>query len=461
MPRFRYQANTRFGAPVFGSQDAEDEAELRRQLAERGLHLRHATVLSLDPSISFAGLQLPRLVQLRLGAHLREALLTDLPAHEAVRAMAAEPFRHPLLSLMPWLFGMTAFLTILAVSWTILQQSPGPMLSGLLVVQFLIIPVVWIVLWHLLDTRPRQILWKVADRLESGDSELSDLLPLLPGELREVMRSQSAPTCRARAVAELVPAMMGSRLYIHRFALSYLGPLVISAVVFLGLYAIAIFLIPGFEKVFSDFGVELPGVTIAVLGMSRALQQGGTVAFWSVSTIAGLGLLAIYMLSVNQRAAQIMSSVPVVGLPFRWMMQARVARILGAMIRHGSPRSEAIRAATAASGFEAVKSEGALIAERIATGDRHGAFSVHLSALPIALLAQDDAGDDDFSRKRSAGIAQSLSSFANMLEHASVGHGRLLGLVLQAAVILFGGFMVGMIVIALFLPLLKLINDLA
>lgn len=460
MPNYRYHAISRSGNPVYGSQEAASEDSLRVLLAERGLTLRTANAVSLDASISLPGRRLPRLLQLRLGEQIREALLTDLPAHQAVRAMAAEPFRHPLLMLMPWLFAACVFLAGLSAVWMVLLENAHPSrfaLTGLA----LVIPAIWPLLWYLLDVRPRRFLQRIADRMESGDYRVADLLRLLPGELREVLRSDADNRCRARAVSELVPTIMGSRLHAHRFALSLIGPMLLAAVVLIGLYAVAVFLLPGFSKIFQDFGMELPAVTRIVLGMSRAFAAGGAAGFWTLTAVAVTVLLVSYVVMLNQSTAQVMAGIPVIGVPFRWIMQARVARVLGAMIRHGSPPADAVRTATAASGFASVKAEGARWADRLERGERGRFISGHLNALPLSLLSAERPADDELARERSASVAQNLTSFANMLETASEGHGRLIGLFIQGTVIVIGGFFVGLIIIGLFLPLIQVMNQLA
>jgi hypothetical protein len=430
-------------------------------LSAKGLRLHHSSVLSFDPSVSVAGPRLPRLAQLRLGAQLREALLTDLPAHEAVRAMAAEPFQHPLLALMPWAFCIAALGTVLAGVFTSMLAVNDSPAFGVMLIVLALIAITWFAAGYLLDTRPRRFLLLMANRLESGEEELTDLLPLLPSELREVMRSQTNDECRARAVSELVPTLIGTRLHNHRFALSFFGPLLLMSVVFLGLYAVMIFIVPGFVTIFSDFGAEMPSVTMVIANLSRMLQSGGTAAFWFVCALVATGLVVTYILILNQQIAQFLSTIPVLGVPFRWLMQARVARVLGAMIRNGSSGTEALRTATAASGFDTVRAEGERIAAAAKKGSANGASPHHLSALPISLLIVDPARSGEQNEERARSVAQSLTSFANMLEQASEGHGRLIGLIVQCAVIVIGGFMIGMIVLALFLPLIKLMNDLA
>ncbi|MDG1895178.1 MAG: hypothetical protein P8J37_09730, partial [Fuerstiella sp.] len=102
MTRYRYEATDRSGIPIHGTTGAESESDLVRQMTARGLRLVSSSELSLNSLIDGHITPLPRLYQLRVGEQLREALMTELPAHEAVRAVAAEPLSHPLLGIAPW-----------------------------------------------------------------------------------------------------------------------------------------------------------------------------------------------------------------------------------------------------------------------------------------------------------------------------------------------------------------------
>ena len=460
MPRFRYQASSKSGAPVFGSLDAETESELRQLLSARGLNLLHSTLLSFDASLTIGRSSLPRLAQLRLGAQLREALLTDLPAHQAVRAMAAEPFQHPLLALMPWSLAFAVLASLLAVLGTTLLAFSGWGIVAA-VATLLLLALIWPALTFLLDTRPRRFLLRLADQLESGEQQFNDLLPFLPREVREVMRSATTEQCRARAVAELVPTLMGSRVQNHRVALTFIGTMLLAACMLQAIYAVLLFVVPGFINTFTDFGTSIPALTHGIARLSSMLESGGSTGFWISSLVMTAGILAIYALLTNLQFTQFLSTVPVVGTPFRWLMQARVARVLSAMIRHGSSGPDALRAATAASGFDTVRKEGSALAEIAAQGNRAGGVPRELGALPISLLLTDPSNPCQEHHDRPQSVAQSLTSFAVMLESASSGHGRLIGLFLQFLVIASAGIMTALIVVALFLPLIKLLNDLA
>jgi hypothetical protein len=94
MPEFRFQARHLTGEPVFGMREASSAEVLTQQLQSEGLLEVKVVPLLAVADLFPAARSVPRLVQLRVGERLREALLLHLPAHETVRAIADEPFLH-------------------------------------------------------------------------------------------------------------------------------------------------------------------------------------------------------------------------------------------------------------------------------------------------------------------------------------------------------------------------------
>ena len=165
MPRFRYEAIDAHGIPIHGTIDAVDHAALQATLAGRRQTLVSVQELSLDSLIAQNQSSLPRLYQLRLGEQLRDALLTGLPANEAVRSVAAEPLSHPIPAVMPWL-QMTAIVSFLltAVFCRVTGTYQGLLWStGIFAI--VVVPILRMLLITAYQTRPRQVLFDLARQL--------------------------------------------------------------------------------------------------------------------------------------------------------------------------------------------------------------------------------------------------------------------------------------------------------
>jgi hypothetical protein len=421
--------------------------------------LVEATELSINSALTTGQVQLPRLVQLRIGDRLREALLTDMPAHEAVRAVAEEPFDHPVVMTMPWIFSVGLFTSVVLLLTSILIPEGR---TGLLIAA-LSVPVatglLWWLVWFWFVARPRTMLLRMAAQLERGEAGTLSGLGLLSGELNAVMSSNLSSQAKSTTIAELVPTITGMRLQSHQFAAQILGPLLAIAMLCIGIHVLLLTVIPQFAEIFSDFGVQLPWITLLVVNLSGSaafLGVPGLICSIAVS-IAVFG--TIYALLVWPRTAEIWEAIPGLGLSVRWLMQARVARILGVLIRNQAPPAEAIAIASEASGFQSVAAAGNELASRYQRGIFDLPASRQLSGLPLSLLFRVSEGHSSEPARQET--AQAFQSYASALEQASSGNGSFIALIFEMLIVLVAGFFVGFIVLSMFLPLIKLLNDLA
>lgn len=459
MPRFRYEAVDRLGIPIHGTTEAESESALVQFLAARGQTLVSASELTLNALVAANKDTLPRLYQLRIGEQLREAILTGLPAHAAVRAIAAEPLTHPMLGVAPWLQVVALLLfAFTGGGWFFAGWFPQLALATA-VFAFAIVPLIWCGMTWLYRTRPRQLLHKLADRLEAGESIPYGLRKAMPSELQSVMKSGLNDDSKGRVAADLVPTLQGSRLNSYQFVFSMLGPLILLSGVLLLSQTMLLYVFKPLKKIFDDFGMDLPLMTQALVRLSDMVNIFGTTGLvLACVTVVGVLVLIAVTLS-SEWAAEPLSKIPGLGLTFRWRMQARVARILSSMIRNDCPYSDALKTATAGSGFEGVQEQGFLQAEQLESNSEQVLPMHQLSGLPIAMLSTTSG--ESHTPERKAAIADTFQSLSEMMDAASVGHGRLLAVFLQFFTILTAGTFVVFAVVAMFLPLIKLLNDLS
>ena len=459
MPTYKYQAALATGVSIFGIFDAADLNSLSSYLMSRNMTLVNASELSINSALAGQQQELPRMLQLRIGDRLREALLTDMPAHEAVRAVAEEPFEHPVLMTMPWLLliSLAGALAMAILSVLIPTSQRGLLLfaGGLPVcVVFL-----WLMAHRWFIARPRNMLLKIASRLERGDNGTFAGLGLLPRELQTVMDSNLNSQTKATSIAELVPTISGIRMQSHQFAARLLGPVIAVSLLMVGMHVMLISIVQQFKEIFIGFGVELPGLTLFIIALSDSAAFLGLPGVFGLMIFLTLIITGFYALLILPKAAEIWEMIPGLGLSVRWLMQARVARILGVLIRNRVGPAEAVAIASKASGFQSVAETGQRVAEVIAMGTPELAYTRQLSGLPLSLLFRVSAEKDTEAIRQET--AQAFQSYAAALEQASFGNGAFIALIVEIFVITSAGLMVGMMVISLFMPLIKLLNDLS
>lgn len=459
MPQFRYEAIDSSGVPVHGVAEATDRDALAEQIKVRGLQLVSTDEVSLDSLVNANKSSVPRLFQLRIGEQLREALLTGLPAHEAVRAIAAEPISHPVPGLVPWLWAAVWLVFAVALGcWSL----TGSFLNAVIAVGLfgtVAMPIIaWGVRW-IFQMRPRNTLRKLADRLEAGEPMPASLAGVMPRELRCVMNSNVDDASKARVAADLIPSLLGGNLRIQQFVMTLVGPILLMGLIGLGMYSVMLFIMPKFKKIFEDFGTDLPGMTRLVISISDVITKFGVGGWLTLSVAIVVLVITLAMCLASNRGAEMLEKIPVFGMAFRWAMQARVARVLSSMIRNGCSYPEALQTSTAGSGFASVKQQGEMLAKELESKSGVVIPAQKLSGLPISMLFVED--NQQMEEDRRAIVAETFQSLAEMLDSATLGQGRLFALILQFSTIMFTAFAIGFGVIAMFLPLIKLLNDLS
>ncbi len=248
----------------------------------------------------------------------------------------------------------------------------------------------------------------------------------------------------------------------RRMALAWGYPLVLilssAAILFFFLW----YLVPQFAKIFEDFGTELPAMTQSLIWMSRVLHEN-----WAV-IVLGLSLLAFVLrffwrrvLSAAERR-RFLWCVPLAGNMVRSAAMARFARLLALLIENDVPLPEALRLAGQGSA-DAQLGEAALdLADVVESGrplSRKEPACQQFPSTFVQLLSQMED-----PKPRAAALhtlADACFASARMFEsQARVAAARITALC-QPLIVIFTGCTVGYLVIALFMPLVKLLNDLS
>jgi type IV pilus assembly protein PilC len=209
--------------------------------------------------------------------------------------------------------------------------------------------------------------------------------------------------------------------------------------------------IPVFEKMFADFGGELPGPTQAVVIISHFMQDW--IGIFLVGTIAGV--VAFFQARKRnrgfRRATDALSlKLPVIGSVLRKVAVARFTRTLGTMIASGVPILDALDIVARTAGnvvieeaLEAVKaaiSEGKTIAEPLAE-------SAVFPGMVVQMIA---VGEE------TGAMENMLSKIADFYdEEVDAAVAALTALLEPVMMVVLGGT-VGGLLIAMYLPIFKI-----
>ncbi len=221
------------------------------------------------------------------------------------------------------------------------------------------------------------------------------------------------------------------------------------------------FVIPKFQEIFNDFDVKLPGLTLFLIDASRWVagqnpDQSVPGAAWIAFSpfIIYFSVLLIRKTKFGRAGTDIIRSwIPVIGGLVRKTAVARFTRTLGTLVTAGVPILEAINITRDTSGNYIYEQALQKVHDSIREGET---FSKPLRESKVCdsivvnmIDVGEETGDLDIMLMKIAD---------NYEEEVDVAVGSLLSLLEPFMVVILGGI-VGTIVLALFLPLVSMIES--
>ena len=215
-----------------------------------------------------------------------------------------------------------------------------------------------------------------------------------------------------------------------------------------------VFIVPDFSDIFIGFGVELPATTAFLLAISWFFVTYGLAFFSSIA--AGVVLLFFLSLLLSNRSRRaIQLRVPLFGRILQSISMARFVHSLGFLVENEVPMAESLTLAGESTGDAVIAHATKLWVTRLESGealrDAVGDLPGVHSELLQAIQWQSD----------SRFLARALHALGEMYEgRARIEAARIIA-VTEPIIALGSGFVFGYVVIALFYPLLMLLDDLA
>lgn len=451
MPEFRYQARHLTGEPVFGMREAASTEALMQQLQSEGLlELRVVPLLSVS-EVFPAARAVPRLVQLRVGERLREALLLHLPAHETVRAVADEPFLHPVLLVWPWLLACgVLFSLILLLLTAVIPVFPAWVFRASVAVCVLLL-LSGYVLRNRLQRRPQELLRRLADELERGQGTVEGVRPFLPKELRGLDFGGLDESRKTGLLAELLPALGRLRLQRYRLAMVLLGPLPFGLLLTVGLAVVSATLLPQISDAIAAFGTTY--VFASADSWLFGISLAGAVVLLCVFIVVSLNVF-------TGRCEGLVGRIPLVGRSLIWLSQATFCRVLAAHLRQQGGAAGMVRSAAAVTGGSGIRREAAEVAAVLEAGRSAPEVPGRwLNGVPLVLLTKPDGcplPEDDSQQ-----ISKAFDGMAGAFEAASRGDAGFSALIFSMCIVSFSGLLLAAVWLMVLVPLMRLLGALS
>ncbi len=239
-------------------------------------------------------------------------------------------------------------------------------------------------------------------------------------------------------------------------------PIVVVTIAGLILSGIMIYIIPKFEEIFKDFGVALPLLTRWLINSSRWFagtnpgQQIPGIIISLPSPIVAWILWKVIRTAGPGRAITdtIILYSPVFGKLVRKTVIARFTRTLGTLISAGVPILEAIKITKETSGNYVFEKALQRVYDSIREGEGFAGPLRESKTCDAIVVNMIDVGEETGELD-----AMLLKIADNYDEEVDVAVAALVSLLEPLMVVVLGGI-VGVIVVAMFLPLVAMINSL-
>lgn len=400
MPRYRYTARTLEGATVVGERDAADPDALLSAMAGEFASVESVQLLAPLPSMpqTLEAKPLSRDDASEIARHLSELAGGGLPLESGLAAIAAEcPSR-----------------------------------------------------------RVRGTLGRIAALLAQGES-LSTVLARTgaPPELQALIRAGARSGNTAQILQHYVESTQSTNELRRSLWLGLMYPLLLASAGISLLIFLAYWVVPPMVDIIDGFGVALPPPTILLaIFCDLITQYGGYIAAGSLAIVV-LTIVAVRFIFKSAFLCRLLRIVPVAGSLLRWTSMSRMATVLGLLVDARVPLNEALPLAGAASGDAALAHDCRQVVHQFEAGETLEAAAIRGGRLPLSFA-------------RMLGLQERMQGMPEVLQATGdlyAARVRLVVTIFVAALLPFTivllATVASFIVLALFIPLFQLLNELS
>jgi type IV pilus assembly protein PilC len=299
--------------------------------------------------------------------------------------------------------------------------------------------------------RRRRQLQTVIGVLQRGDAtQAAAALALLPDYWIPLLSAASSSRDPGRVLHEFIDESRRSDELRHQWWLTLAYPMFIAAMAIAVCTALSFLVVPIFSSIFGDFDLELPTLTRTVVALADWIVSGGLLMAALICTAIGLIIWVVWR---SLPAAKRSSLADRINWPFgRRTAVARFARFTADLLEGGLGLPESIRIAGHTTHKSALRATASQLAPETSAGRAQRPEPHALTAALLYALRADIA---------TPARIHLLREISNC--HAAKARFRLSwtrGCIEPLSICVVGA-LVGVIVLAIFLPLFKLIEGLS
>lgn len=306
----------------------------------------------------------------------------------------------------------------------------------------------------------QKVLGATADTVESG-STFAEALAKHPKSFDKLylnmIRAGEASGAMEVILNRLATFMEKASKIAGKVKSALIYPAVVLSIAGLVTAGLMIFIVPNFKKIFAELlgpGEEMPGITLFVLKVSDLLKNDGWVFLVGIAVI-----VVIYKLINANKYGKwgvdwVKYNMPLFGPLISRTAISRFARTLGTLMSSGVPVLNALIIVRDTAGNEVVSSAIQKVHDAVKEGD---GIAVPLGAtgiFPAMVISMVEVGEE------TGKLPEMLDKIANTYDEEVDNAVGALTSMIEPLMIVGLAVIVGTIVIALFLPLTKIIEKL-
>ncbi len=302
--------------------------------------------------------------------------------------------------------------------------------------------------------RMRRALRHIAGKIKNGSSlnqALAACGPRVPAYLGGFLHAAETTGKLGVVLTEWVENQWAARTRWREIVAALAYPLIslaLAAGVFL---LLTLIVIPPFKTMMTEFGLKLPSATIAVFLMSDVVMPQVLV----VCALAGLGLGGVRLLGGRRGFSQLLGALPLVGKLWYWSGSAEGLRAVGMLVENQVPLPKALNLAASGISDEYIGHACRQLGQRTEAGQSLWEALVRTRLLPMSIIPVIRQGEQQGT------LDSALRTAARMLEDRVNNRSLLVIQILPPMIFIAVALLVGVTVLALFLPLIGLIQGLA
>ncbi len=209
-------------------------------------------------------------------------------------------------------------------------------------------------------------------------------------------------------------------------------------------------IVPTFTSLFKEAGVELPALTLFVINLSNFLKTNFIYIFWGIVAFVILFRLALRNENFKRIVDRTRLRIFIVGPLLRKVAVARFSRTLATMVKSGIPILDSLDIIAKTSGNKVIEDAIVKARSEVAKGESLSKTLKETGIFPSMVIEMMSAGE------QTGALDEMMDKVADFYEDEVDAAVAALTSVLEPFMLIFLGGFIGMIVVALYLPIFKM-----